>query len=74
MDTHYPPGPSEADPGHLDGWMGGRTDGQTDRRDVEIPPVFYRTLSPPVPFGAAAKKKKNCFPMTSKQVSKRPSE
>ena len=28
-------------------------DGQTD---VQIPPVFYRTLSPPVPPGAAAQK------------------
>ena len=28
-----------------------------DRRtDGQIPPVFYRTLSPPVPSGAAAQK------------------
>ena len=32
-------------------------DGRTDRRmDVQIPPVFYRTSSPPVPSGAAAQK------------------
>ena len=29
--------------------------GRTDRcTDVQIPPLFYRTLSPPVPSGAAA--------------------
>ena len=31
--------------------VGGGTDG---RAGVQIPPVFYRILSPPVPFGAAA--------------------
>ena len=30
-------------------WMDGRT-------DLQIPPVFYRTSSPPVPSGAAAQK------------------
>ena len=37
----------------------GHMDGQTDiQTDVQIPPVFYRTLSPPVPSGAAAQKVK----------------
>ena len=37
----------------------GRVDGRTYRRtDVQIPPVFYRTSSPPVPSGAAAQKAK----------------
>ena len=44
--------------GWMDRWMDGRTDGWTDRmadrRDVQIPPVFYRTLSPPVLSGADA--------------------
>ena len=31
------------------------TYGQTD---IQIPPVFFRTLSPPVPSGAAAQKGK----------------
>ena len=35
------------------GQMDGRTDGQMDG---QILPVFYRTLSPPVPSGAAAQK------------------
>ena len=35
------------------------TDGCTDvRMDGQIPPVFYRFLSPPVPSGAAAQKEK----------------
>ena len=34
-----------------------QTDGQRDgQMDVQIPPVFYRTLSPRVPFGATAQK------------------
>ena len=37
--------------------LGGGTDGRTDGRTyVQIPPVFYRTSSPPVPSGAAAQK------------------
>ena len=31
--------------------MDGRTDGQMDGQDVQIPPVFYRTLSLSVPSG-----------------------
>ena len=39
----------------------GGMDGQTDRwmdgqRDVQIPPVFYKTSSPLVPLGAIAEK------------------
>ena len=39
--------------GRTDGRMDGRTDGRTDG---QIPPVFYRTSSPPVPSEAAAQK------------------
>ena len=48
--------------------MEGRTDGRMDRSadgwmdgrmDVQIPPVFYRTLSPLVPSRAAAQKGQN---------------
>ena len=34
----------------MDEWM--------DERDIQIPPVFYRTLSPSVPSGAAAQKRR----------------
>ena len=39
--------------GRMDGWTDGQMDGHTD---VQIPtvPLFYGTLSPPVPSGAAA--------------------
>ena len=50
-------GPAPKRPGLAsEGPMGGM-DGRTDvRTDVQIPPVFYRTLSAPVPSEAAAQK------------------
>ena len=40
-------------------WPASRGDRWTDRRDIQISPVFYRTLSPPVPSRAAAQKSMN---------------
>ena len=42
-----------------------KTDSWTDRRDIQIPPVFYRTSSPPVPSGAAAQKRALVIPIDS---------
>ena len=36
------------------GMVAGQRDGRMDGWDIQIPPVFYRTLSPTVPSGAAA--------------------
>ena len=46
----------------MDGWM--------DRRDVQIPPVFYRTLSPSVPSGAAAQKEEEEKHVIERQKTK----
>ena len=48
--------------GWIDGWM--------DGRDVQIPPVFYKTLSPPVPSGAVAQKVKQRKEQREKQKEK----